>query len=112
MRDSFGCEFDDLKFGFEITVHRRHICHGYLLARTRAARRHEEEEEFDNVVLIRDDLNLIPNDGYHFVVERRTAVISQTHRNMLCSAGTFEEVQTKIIRLPTRAIIIELIIEY
>jgi transcription elongation factor B subunit 1 len=83
-----------------------------LLARAQAARRHEEEEEFDNEVTIMDELTLISNDGYHFVVERRTAMISQTLRNMLYGAGNFEEVQTKVIRLPIRAIILERIIEY
>jgi hypothetical protein len=83
-----------------------------LLARALAARKHEEEEEFDSEVPVMDDLTLISNDGYHFVVERRTAMISQTLRNILYGAGNFEEVQTKKIRLPIRAIILERVIEY
>jgi hypothetical protein len=59
-----------------------------------------------------DDLTLVSNDGYQFVVERRTAMISQTLRNILYGAGNFEEVQTKTIRLPIRAIILERVIEY
>jgi hypothetical protein len=77
-----------------------------------AARKHEEEEEFDNEVPTMDDLTLVSNDGYQFVVERRTAMISQTLRNILYGAGNFEEVQTKTIRLPIRAIILERVIEY
>jgi transcription elongation factor B subunit 1 len=83
-----------------------------LLARAQAAKKHEEEEEFDNEVLIMDDLTLISNDGYRFVIERRTAMISQTLRNMLYGAGNFEEVETKTFKLPIRAIILERIIEY
>jgi transcription elongation factor B subunit 1 len=83
-----------------------------LLARTQAARRHEEEEEFDNEITIMDELTLMSNDGYQFVLERRTAMISQKIRNMLYGAGNFEEVQTKTIRLPIRASILERIIEY
>jgi transcription elongation factor B subunit 1 len=83
-----------------------------LLARAQAARRHEEEEEFDNEITIMDELTLVSNDGYRFVIERRTAMISQKLRNMLYGAGNFEEAQTKLIRLPIRAIILERIIEY
>jgi transcription elongation factor B subunit 1 len=83
-----------------------------LLARAQAARKHEEEEEFDNEITIMDELTLMSNDGYQFVIERRTAMISQKIRNMLYGAGNFEEVQTKTFRLPIRAVILERIIEY
>jgi hypothetical protein len=83
-----------------------------LLARAQAARRHEEEEEFDDEIVVMDDLTLVSNDGYRYVLERRTAMISQKLRNMLYGAGNFEETQTKLIRLPIRAIILERIIEY
>jgi hypothetical protein len=81
-----------------------------LLARAQAARRHEEEEEFDNEITIMDDLTLVSNDGHRYIIERRTAMISQKLRNMLYGAGNFEEAQTKLIRLPIRGIILERII--
>jgi hypothetical protein len=83
-----------------------------LLARQQAAKKHEEEEEFDNEITIMDDLTLMSNDGSIFVIERRTAMISQMIRNLLYGAGNNEEVDTKIIRLPIRAVILERIIEY
>jgi hypothetical protein len=82
------------------------------LARAKAAKKHEEEEEFDNEIVLMDDVTLISNDGYQFVVEKRTAMISKTIRNIMYGAGNFEELQTKQIRLPVRAIVLERIIQY
>jgi hypothetical protein len=83
-----------------------------LLARQQAAKKHEEEEEFDTEIVIMDELTIYSNDGSVFVIERRTAMISQMIRNLLYGAGNNEEVDTKIIRLPIRAVILERIIEY
>jgi transcription elongation factor B subunit 1 len=83
-----------------------------LLARQQAAKKHEEEEEFENEITIMDDLTRMSNDGSVFVIAQQTAMISQMIRNLLYGAGNNEEVDTKIIRLPIRAMILERIIEY
>lgn len=83
-----------------------------LLQMKEEQEKHEEEEEFDDECPEVDAITLISNDGYEFVVEKRTAMISLTLRNMLFGGGNFEEVDTKTFRLPIRAIILERIIEY
>lgn len=83
-----------------------------LLELLKAQQRHEEEEEFENQIPLMDDLTLISNDGYEFIIDLQTAMISLTIRNMLYGGGNFEEVDTKTIRLPIRAPILEKIIEY
>ncbi|KAH0791863.1 elongin-C-like isoform X1 [Histomonas meleagridis] len=73
----------------------------------------EEEEEFDDDLIPIDAITLVSNDGYEFVVDKKTALISQTIRNILYGGGNFQEAQTKVIYLPKiRAIILERIIEY
>ena len=73
----------------------------------------EEEEEFENEIQPMDYITLLSNDGYKFIVDKKTAMISQTLRNMLYGGGNFEEAKTKTLRLNNvRAPILERIIEY
>lgn len=73
----------------------------------------EEEEIFETELVKMDEITLISNDGYKFVIDKTTAMISQTIRNMLYGGGNFEEEKTKTIRFPKiRAAILERIIEY
>ncbi|OHT06201.1 Skp1 family, tetramerization domain containing protein [Tritrichomonas foetus] len=83
-----------------------------LLELLKQQQRHEEEEEFEDPIPPMDALTLVSNDGYEFVIDKQTAMISLTIRNMLYGGANFEESETKIIRLPIRAIILERIIEY
>ena len=73
----------------------------------------EEEEELENFSSTIDAITLISNDGYQFVIEKRTAMISQTLRNILYGGGNYEEKNSKVIRLTKiRSQILEKIIEY
>jgi len=73
----------------------------------------EEEEKFEDDFGTIDAITLISNDGYKFVVEKRTAMISQTIRNIIFGGGNYEEQNSKTIRLPhIRSAILEKIIEY
>ena len=83
-----------------------------LLELLRLQQRHEEEEEFEDQIPPMDALTLLSNDGYEFVIDKQTAMISITIRNMLYGGGNFEEATTKKIKLPIRAVILEKIIEY
>ena len=77
-----------------------------------AEKRHEEEEEFDEEFPDIPCVTLVSNDGYEFVVELRTAMISQRVRNIIYGGGNFEETETKRIQLPIGAVILERVIEY
>ncbi|KAK8870729.1 Transcription elongation factor B (SIII), polypeptide 1 (15kDa, elongin C) [Tritrichomonas musculus] len=83
-----------------------------LLELLQQQQRHEEEEEFDEAIPEMDALVLKSNDGYEFVIDKQTAMISLTIRNMLYGGGNFEEVDTKSINLPIRATVLEKIIQY
>lgn len=83
-----------------------------LLELLKQQQRHEEEEEFEDQIPEMDALTLKSNDGYEFVIDKQTAMISLTIRNMLYGGGNFEEADTKIITLPIRATILERIIQY
>ena len=73
----------------------------------------EEEEEFEDEFIPMDFITIFSNDGYQFIVDKKTAMISQTIRNMLYGGGNFEEATSKTIRLNNvRAPILERIIEY
>ena len=73
----------------------------------------EEEEEFEDELIPMDYITLLSNDGYTFIVDKKTAMISQTIRNMLYGGGNYEEANSKTIRLNNiRAPILERIIEY
>ena len=73
----------------------------------------EEEEEFETELIPMDYITIFSNDGYKFIVDKKTAMISQTIRNMLYGGGNFEEATSKTIRLNNvRAPILERIIEY
>ena len=73
----------------------------------------EEEEDFDEELIPMDYITLFSNDGYKFIVDKKTAMISQTIRNMLYGGGNYEEATSKTLRLNNiRAPILERIIEY
>ena len=83
-----------------------------LLELLKAQQKHEEEEEFEDQLPEMDALTLKSNDGYEFVIDKQTAMISLTIRNMLYGGANFEEAETKTICLPIRAYILEKIIQY
>lgn len=83
-----------------------------LLELLKQQQKHEEEEEFENPLPVMDALTLKSNDGYEFVIDKQTAMISLTIRNMLYGGANFEEADTKVICLPIRATILERIIQY
>ena len=73
----------------------------------------EEEEDVDEELIPMDYITLLSNDGYKFIVDKKTAMISQTIRNMLYGGGNYEEATSKTLRLNNiRAPILERIIEY
>ena len=86
---------------------------GTVAEKKEAEKKHEEEEEFDeDAFQPMQCITLSSNDGYDYIVELRTAMISQKIRNMIYGGGNFEEAETKMIRLPIPAKILERIIEY
>lgn len=73
----------------------------------------EEEEQFEDEFQPMDFLKLMSNDGYVFIVDKKTAMISQTIRNTLYGGGNCEEAQSKTIRFNNiRSEVLERIIEY
>lgn len=86
---------------------------GTVAEKKEAEKKHEEEEEFDEEAFQpMQTVTLISNDGYEYVVDLSTVMISQRIRNMIYGGGNFEEAETKKIRLPVGAVILERIIEY
>ncbi|OHS94255.1 Skp1 family, tetramerization domain containing protein [Tritrichomonas foetus] len=83
-----------------------------LLELLKQQQQHEEEEDFEEYIPPMKAIRLVSNDGYEFVIDKETAMISLTIRNMIYGGANFEEVETKIVRLPIRALILEKIIEY
>ena len=86
---------------------------GTVAEKKQAEKKHEEEEEFDeDSFQPMRTVTLVSNDGYEYVVDLSTVMISQRIRNMIYGGGNFEEAETKRIRLPVGAVILERIIEY
>ena len=73
----------------------------------------DEEEEFQDELQPMDFITLLSNDGYKFIVDKRTAMVSITLRNMMYGGANYEEAKTKTFRFNNiRANILEKIIEY